>query len=74
MRAYGKESVWGTADLEERDISGREYWNEGSLVFEQGICCYSTEVSHFFPLLLPVCFEVRRVTVKEERIGGNFAP
>ena len=66
MRAYGKESVWGTADLEERDIWGKEYWNEGSLVFEQGICCYSTEVSRFFPLIFRVCFEVRRVTVKEE--------
>ena len=74
MRAYGKQSVWGTADLEERDIWGREYWNEGSLVFEQGICCYSTEVSRFFPLIFCVCFEVRRVTVKEEWIGGNFAP
>ena len=59
MRAYGKESVWGTADLEERDIWGEEYWNEGSLVFEQGICCYSTEVSHFFPPILPVCFASR---------------
>ena len=66
MRAYGKQSVWGTADVEERGIWGRVYWNEGSLVFEQGICCYSTEVSRFFPLIFRVCFEVRRVTVKEE--------
>ena len=74
MRAYGKESVWGTADLEERDIWGKEYWNEGSLVFEQGICCYSKEVSHFYPLRFPFVLKVRRVTVKEERLGGNFGP
>ena len=50
---------------------GREYWNEGSLVFEQGICCYSTAVSR---LRFPFVLQVRRVTVEEERIGGNFAP
>ena len=70
MRAYEKESVWGTADLGDRDLWGWEYWNEGSLVFEQGICCYSTEVSRFFPLILPVCFASKESHCKGRANGG----